>query len=97
MEQIAKEELDLEERLLEMGKTELPKMPNWHMNIDYEGLNEHFEENKILDHHSSISSSGGAGGSIDFTKRSKKSVEEVAKHPNVLEDSFVQIEVMNAT
>ena len=60
-------------------------MPNWHMNIDYEGLNEHFEDNRAFDNpHNSISS-GGAGRSLDFTKRSKNSMDEKAQqHPNVL-------------
>ena len=58
-----------------MGKTELPTMPNWHMNIDYEGLNEHFEDNRVFDSHGRNSISSGAGGSMDFTRRSKKSMD----------------------
>ena len=42
VEEIAKEEIEMEEKMLEMGKTELPTMPNWHLNIDQEGLSEHF-------------------------------------------------------
>ena len=50
-------------------------MPNWHMNIDYEGLNEHFEDNRVFDSHGRNSISSGAGGSMDFTRRSKKSMD----------------------
>lgn len=95
VEEIAKEEIEMEEKMLEMGKTELPTMPNWHLNIDQEGLSEHFAEQRDPElHHCSVSSAEEVGGV--FSRKNKKSIEEMKQHPNVLEDSFVQIEVMNA-
>ncbi len=89
VEIIEQQEIEMENELLELGKTELPTMPNWHMNIDGEGLNEHFEEqDRYLKKNSLVAS--------EEPEDSKMRSEEVAQHPNVLEDSFVQIEVMNA-
>lgn len=70
--------------MLEYGKTELPTMPNWHMNIDAQGLDEHFED--LSKERNSLCTEGPEA----------KSLDEPPKHPNVLEDSFVQIGIMNA-
>lgn len=54
------------------------------MNIDDEGLAEHFQDGRSFDKYSSIESLDG--------KEDVKIAEEIPKHPNVLDDSFVQIE-----
>lgn len=40
------EELELEKKMLELGKTDLPTMINCNMNIDDQGLAEHFYDGR---------------------------------------------------
>lgn len=62
-------------------------MQNWHMNIDDQGLAEHFHDGRSFDKFSSIESLEGHDD--------VKIAEDIPKHPNVLDDSFVQIEQMS--
>ncbi len=87
VENIDRTELELESKLLELGKTNLPTMQNWHMNIDAEGLAEHFPDGRSFDKFCSIES-------LD-DQSDKRAQDEIIRHPNVLDDSFVQIEKMN--